>query len=598
MPQEWIKRPNKGGFIHFKTKYGVDQQVSVDHRMLFYLYDRSYGFSKWKVYSAEEVLREHSELALGFRHRILTAPEKFERFTGVAQSADALRVAVMICADGHIYEKGDKVRLSFKKQRKITRALELLEAAGIEVSHIVENTVGVTNISFVSPIREKSLAQFWEASPEQLKVIADEVVYWDGNLDEQVYYTRDKASADFVQYAFFAGGYRAVMRQDGEDYRVYRHLNTKVGLSGTPKTEFKIVPHRDGSGGYEYCFKVPSTFFIIRRGGNIAITGNCGMTAVKTKFSAEDLPDNLKETRENIERRIPLGAGGRNRELQKSAEPRYRALTSSPYYNRDEDYNKLTRDWHLQLGSLGSGNHFIEICLDEEARVWVMLHSGSRGIGNRLADRHIKIAQELMRQEHVALPDRDLAYLNEGTPAFAAYIRDLLWAQDFALLNREEMMDRVMTEISYLFFKENGHQREIEVERINCHHNFTEKETHDGQSVWVTRKGAIRMRREDRGVIPGSMGTRSYIVSGLQNDDAFHSAPHGAGRRFSRGEARRRFNMDDFDRAMKGIEHRRAKELIDELPEAYKDIDAVMENSKELVKVDHVLKQVLNVKGD
>jgi tRNA-splicing ligase RtcB len=330
----------------------------------------------------------------------------------------------------------------------------------------------------------------------------------------------------------------------------------------------------------------------------VGVDIGCGMIAVQTKYNANDLPESLKEIREGIERRIPLGAGAANRDLHHNAESRYKQITSSPYYDRDRDYSKLVGRWHLQIGTLGSGNHFIEICLDESNQVWVVLHSGSRGIGNRLAQVHINKAKGLMKEMFIKLSDPDLAYLVQGTPEFDAYIRDLLWAQDYALLNREEMMDRVMTELSYSFYGEPGHEREIELDRIQCHHNFTQQENHFNENVWVTRKGAIQMRPGQLGVIPGSMGTRSYIVSGLGNPASFSSAPHGAGRRFSRTEARRRFTMEDFDRAMQGIEHRRAEALIDELPGAYKDIDEVMQNAKELVEIKHTLHQVCNVKGD
>jgi tRNA-splicing ligase RtcB (3'-phosphate/5'-hydroxy nucleic acid ligase) len=325
----------------------------------------------------------------------------------------------------------------------------------------------------------------------------------------------------------------------------------------------------------------------------VGVDIGCGMIAVKTKFFAKDLPDDLSKIRGGIERRIPVSAGGYNRNLTDSAKVRLSALE-----NADVDPHSVDRYWDEQLGSLGSGNHFIEISLDETDQVWVVLHSGSRGIGNKLAMKHIKVAQGMCERMFVALKDPDLAYLPALTDEFKAYIRDLHWAQDFALANREEMMDRVMTELSYSFYGEDGHQAEIELQRINCHHNFTQCENHFGRNVWITRKGAIQMREGQLGVIPGSMGTRSYIVSGKQNMMAFHSAPHGAGRRFSRAEARRRFTMDDFDKEMAGIECRRTPELIDELPGAYKDIDEVMENSKELVDIVHVLKQVLNVKGD
>ena len=326
----------------------------------------------------------------------------------------------------------------------------------------------------------------------------------------------------------------------------------------------------------------------------VGVDIGCGMIAVKTKFLAKDLPDNLEKLRTGIERRIPLGAGAFNRKLTDSAKKRVSQLRQQA----KQDYQDVDKRWTEALGSLGSGNHFIEISLDESNQVWVVLHSGSRGIGNRLAMKHIRIAQKLMDQKSIQLKDRDLAFLLEHQTEFDRYITDLLWAQEFALLNREEMMDRVMTELSYLFYQEDGHQKDIELERINCHHNFTQRENHFNENVWLTRKGAIQMTAGQKGVIPGSMGTRSYIVSGLGNPMAYHSAPHGAGRRFSRGEARRRFNMDDFKKAMAGIECRHSAKLIDELPMAYKDIDEVMENSKDLVKVDHTLKQIVNVKGD
>ena len=326
----------------------------------------------------------------------------------------------------------------------------------------------------------------------------------------------------------------------------------------------------------------------------VGVDIGCGMIAVKTKFFAEDLPNNLEKVRTGIERRIPLGAGAFNRKITDTARKRVTQLKKEA----TQDYDSVDKRWTEALGSLGSGNHFIEISLDESDRVWVVLHSGSRGIGNKLAMKHIRIAQKLMDENSIKLKDRNLAYLSENRGEFDKYINDLLWAQDFALLNREEMMDRVMTELSYVFYTEDGHQKEIELDRINCHHNFTQRENHFNEDVWITRKGAIQMKAGQKGVIPGSMATSSYIVSGLENKMAYHSAPHGAGRRFSRGEARRRFTMEDFKKAMAGIECRHSAKLIDELPMAYKDIDEVMENSKELVKVDHRLRQVVSIKGD
>lgn len=326
----------------------------------------------------------------------------------------------------------------------------------------------------------------------------------------------------------------------------------------------------------------------------VGVDIGCGMIAVKTKFTASQLPDDLEKIRSGIERRIPLSAGGYNKEVCGTAVARVQSLAE-----RTKDYYAdMTRNgWEIQLGSLGSGNHFIEVCLDEKETVWLVLHSGSRGIGNQLATKHIKVAQKLMEQMHITLADRDLAYLSEGVDGFDEYIYDLHWAQDFALENRNEMMDRVLTEMSYTMFGEDGHQSEIEVERINCHHNFTQKEHHMGHDVWLTRKGAIQMKLGQKGVIPGSMGTRSYIVSGLENKLAYHSAPHGAGRRLSRTEARKQFTLQDLEKQMGSVVFKHSNDFIDEIPSAYKDIDEVMENSRDLVKVEHVLKQIINVKG-
>jgi len=327
----------------------------------------------------------------------------------------------------------------------------------------------------------------------------------------------------------------------------------------------------------------------------VGVDIGCGMIAVKTKFTLNDLPSDLEKVRNGIERRIPLSAGNFNKKIDGTALERVNKLAG-----KTKDYYKtIVRDWASQLGTLGSGNHFIELSLDQNDALWVVLHSGSRGIGNKLAEKHIKIAQKMMDSMFITLVDKDLAYLPEHTKEFDEYMYDLLWAQEFARLNREEMMDRVLKELSYTFFNEDGHQQEeIEEGRINCHHNFTQLENHMGKDVWVTRKGAIQMMPGQLGVIPGSMGTRSYIVSGLGNPLSYMSAPHGAGRRFSRSEARRRFTMDDFEREMDGIECRHSLELIDEIPSAYKDIDEVMENSKSLVSILYELRQIVNIKGN
>ncbi|MEP7353267.1 MAG: RtcB family protein [Acidobacteriota bacterium] len=326
----------------------------------------------------------------------------------------------------------------------------------------------------------------------------------------------------------------------------------------------------------------------------VGVDIGCGMIAVETIFSAAQLPDNLDSIQSGIERRIPLGAGGKNQKISTTARHRIEVLDTK---SKQVDYRHFA-GWQEQLGTLGSGNHFVEVCLDENDQVWLVLHSGSRGVGNRIAAHHIRIAQKLMQLRKVPLKDRDLAYLPDDTPEFRDYIRDLLWAQDYALANRDEMMDRAMAELSMTMYGEIGHSQAMTRQRINCHHNFTQLETHYDKQMWITRKGAIQMQLGQQGVIPGSMGTRSYIVSGLGNPESYHSAPHGAGRRMSRTEARARFTMGDLEASMKGVSARLRPSLIDEIPGAYKDIDEVMENSRELVKIEHTLRQIVNIKGD
>ncbi len=329
----------------------------------------------------------------------------------------------------------------------------------------------------------------------------------------------------------------------------------------------------------------------------VGVDIGCGMIAVRTGFSREQVERRkakrpLSELRVAIERAIPLSAGARNRRVAETAEPRVaelRARAKAAGFD-PADYGK---DWALQLGTLGSGNHFIEVSVDETDAVWLFLHSGSRGIGNRIATHHIRVAQRRMEAQEVQLPDRELAYLSEGTPEFDRYIAELQWAQHFALLNREEMMDRLVRETSRWMGED-----VTELERINCHHNFTQKESHFGEEVWLSRKGAISARAGQPGLIPGSMGTASYVVEGLGNELALHSSPHGAGRMFSRSSAQKQFTRQQLRQAMSGIEFRDTEAFLDEIPAAYKDIDQVMADAADLVRVRHVLRQLVNVKGD
>ena len=322
----------------------------------------------------------------------------------------------------------------------------------------------------------------------------------------------------------------------------------------------------------------------------VGVDIGCGMIAARVNMKAEALPDDLHRVLSAIETVVPAGVGkghanGGQVKASRWLDAHCPSSALSP---------KQAKTSAEQFGTLGSGNHFLEVCLDESDRVWVVLHSGSRGIGNQLARRHIDRAKRLARDLALGLEDPDLAYFVQGTEAFDGYIGDMLWAQDYAMANREAMMAAA----SKVILNALPAGARV-VESINCHHNFTAREVHDGRLLWVTRKGAIRARVGDRGVIPGSMGTRSYIVSGRGNAQSWSSCSHGAGRRMSRGAARRTFSAGDLRAAMAGkvwLEDRAAS-LVDEIPSSYKDIDQVMADQADLVTVDHTLRQVLNYKG-
>lgn len=331
----------------------------------------------------------------------------------------------------------------------------------------------------------------------------------------------------------------------------------------------------------------------------VGVDIGCGMAAVRTQLTAADMEGrDLKALRVAIQDRVPVSPGVYRPDLTDTARTRVTGLEEMAGKQNVEPHKYSGKtakaDWRLQLGTLGGGNHFCEVCLDEEDRVWVFLHSGSRGVGNRIAKHHVAVAQKLCERWHVQLPHRDLAFLPQDDEHFWPYLRDLRWAQAFALENRAEMVDQVFFALEEWFGEPISRE-----ETINTHHNYTEQERHFGKEVWLTRKGAINAELGRWGLIPGSMGTRSYVVTGKGNRASFNSAPHGAGRNFSRTEARRRFTAADLTEAMKGIEWRsdNAEAFVDEIPGAYKDVDIVMADAADLVKIEHTLRQILNVKG-
>lgn len=328
----------------------------------------------------------------------------------------------------------------------------------------------------------------------------------------------------------------------------------------------------------------------------VGVDIGCGMIACRLSLTANDLDEKLlKNVFDQISRDVPVGRGQHRQEraLTDRAlpfEPQLMAMT--------EKHPKLLKafgkfsNWICQMGSLGGGNHFIELCLDESQRLWIMLHSGSRGIGNALGDYFIDLARKDMERWFIHLPDRDLAYFPEGSEHFNDYIKAVDWAQRYAFENRQAMLDLIVAAL-----KRHLPSFEITTEAVNCHHNYVAHEHHYDANVWVTRKGAIRAREGDFGIIPGSMGAKSYIVRGKGNPESFHSCAHGAGRKMSRTAAEKQFTTADLAQQTEGIICRKDKGVIDEIPGAYKDIDTVMANQADLVEVVHTLKQVLCIKG-
>jgi tRNA-splicing ligase RtcB (3'-phosphate/5'-hydroxy nucleic acid ligase) len=322
----------------------------------------------------------------------------------------------------------------------------------------------------------------------------------------------------------------------------------------------------------------------------VGVDVGCGMGAIKTPFKAAQVEGKLKQIRRDIEAAIPVGFND-NKTIDKEI---YNWTGWDEFGDLHRGVQNQTKKALRQMGSLGGGNHFIELCFDSEDNVWLMLHSGSRGIGNMLAQAHINSAKDLAKLADIQLPDPDLAYFVQGQPEFAAYWRDLQWAQEYARRNREVMMARfqriVETHVA-------GGKATKPLLTVNCHHNYAEKEVHYGEEVYVTRKGAVRAQADDYGIIPGSMGAKSFIVKGKGCAESFCSCSHGAGRLMSRNKAKNTFSLDDFIRQTDGVECRKDEELIDEIPGAYKPIEQVMAAQSDLVDVVATLKQVLCVKG-
>lgn len=328
----------------------------------------------------------------------------------------------------------------------------------------------------------------------------------------------------------------------------------------------------------------------------VGVDIGCGMNAVRLSIKADQLPDNLKQIRLAIERAVPVGFDMHQKDVARRSTINALSSDLGVLMEKHPGLTKMQKKpyqtWIRQLGTLGGGNHFIELCLDENNDVWIMLHSGSRGVGNVIGRYFIQLAKRDMEKQLGQLPHRDLAYFTEGAEHFVDYVEAVHWAQDYAMANRREMMRLIVDALKGVLPDFRATK-----EAINCHHNYVAMEQHFGANVFITRKGAIRAGEGELGIIPGSMGAKSYIVRGKGNKDSFCSCSHGAGRAMSRTQARKKFNRHDLEVQTQGVECRKDREVVDEIPAAYKDIDRVMQNQSDLVDVVHTLKQVVCVKG-
>ena len=383
-------------------------------------------------------------------------------------------------------------------------------------------------------------------------------------------------------------GAKAQLRKTAQLPFIYKHIavmpDVHVGIGSTVGS---VIPTKNAI--------IPAA---------VGVDIGCGMMAARTTLSATDLPDTLAPLRSAIEKAVPHGmtktrGRGSNRdkgswgEAPEVSQEAWKGLVGR-FDRICEKYPRLKNTNNLNhLGTLGTGNHFVEVCLDEENRVWFMLHSGSRGVGNAIGRHFIELAKKDMEMWFINLPDKDLSYFPEGTEHFDDYVEAVDWAQSFAYSNRQVMMRNLIAAARSVIAK----PFDADVEAVNCHHNYVTRENHFGENIFVTRKGAVRAAKGAMGIIPGSMGARSYIVRGLGNEESFHSCSHGAGRVMSRTEAKKRISLEEHIEATAHVECRKDKDVIDETPAAYKDIDSVMEAQKDLVEVVHTLRQIVCVKG-
>ena len=607
----YVKQPCDE-FYRIKTKYGVDQKLSEEHNLLMFK-GRHHRKKQWGVpYSLQmkEVYTQHNELKLGFRDKMLAVlPNAKLGEKSVGMTDAQIRVQVMVMADGHImYEPTNYCRCKFKKARKVERCEMLLKTAGIQyVRHTGAD--GSTSFQFNAPVKDKRISYFWGASVEQLNIIIDELFYWDGWFEKKnVYFTNHREDADFVQYALAVCGFRSTINIDAREgrttgYRVLKSNTQYVGFAGTPKTDIVI---EDSEDGYKYCFTTSTGYWVMRRNGCIAVTGNCGMAYIGTDLKLSDIQDIQTKSGSLTQviigdflRNIPVGFAKHSK--PQASEVLDKAKEELHKYEANPELLPCIEAGYFQVGTLGGGNHFLELQVDDEGFIGLMVHSGSRNFGKQICDNFNKKAVQLNALWHSSVPAKhDLAFLPTDTVEGQQYINWMNLALDYAYENRSRMIKVASELLIKHVLKHTGITVNL-TEEINCHHNYAAIEHHYGQNVWVHRKGATRARAGEVALIPGAMGSYSYVVAGLGNSESFHSCSHGAGRQYSRRAALEKFSAEEVmvDLKTQGVvlgKHNKA-DVAEESRFAYKDISEVMDNQKDLVRAIKRLRTVGVIKG-
>lgn len=597
LPLAYIKKEEKE-FYHLKTKYGIDQMLSKEHTCLVEKGSHHKANRRGELYTltAEELYNKHNTLALGFRDNFLCEIPSIKLNSLNSLTTEQIRVQIMIMADGHIQNVNTKRCVCrFKKERKIKRCIELLNAANIEYISTLNNE-NITSIYFYAPIIDKRIKYFYDSNIEQLKIICDEIKHWDFSISDNCYISKYKEDVDFVQYAFAATGYRTSINYDSrEGKESYRCLisdsRPRIQIAGTPKTAINIVPSEDG---YKYCFTTSTGFWIMRRNGCICVTGNCGMFCVKIAEKEIDMVKLDKTIRESI----PLGSNVRDKDHSYNKYVNLNALLCKEHV----DLNRA----HKSIGTLGGGNHFIEIDKDDEGNLYLVIHTGSRQLGKQIAEYYQKKAVKYQKQRldksgeiiaklkaegkakeiELALKERKNNYIDpalcyvEGQDC-KDYLHDMNIAQIYAIFNREAIADTIIEKMGF-----------TEVDHFTTIHNYIDINT------CTLRKGAISAKAGEKVLIPINSADGSIIAIGKGNVDWNNSAPHGAGRIMSRSKAKEAVSLEDYEKRMEGVFTTSvSKSTIDEAPMVYKPIEEIIANIKDTVDIQSIIKPIYNLKS-